>query len=60
MDGCSERDRVVARHLFCESWPGLSRLPTSFLRRRSRKDVDVRDNRGHGDAKVMRSPRDAR
>jgi hypothetical protein len=30
-----------------------------FLLRRRKKDVDARDKRGHGGAKVMRSPRGA-
>jgi hypothetical protein len=59
MEGCSQRDRVVVRHLFCRSWPGLSRPPTHLLLRRRKQDVDARDTRGHGGAKVMRSPRDA-
>jgi hypothetical protein len=59
MDGCSAQERVVVRHLFCKPWPGLPRLPMHFLLRRRNKDRDARHKRGHGDARVMRSPRDA-
>ncbi len=59
MDDCSQRDRVVLRHFFCESWPGLSRPSTHSLLSRRHKDVDAGDRRGHRGGKVMRSPRDA-
>jgi hypothetical protein len=57
MDDCAKRHSVVLRQVFCQSWSGVSR-PSSLLSRRD-KDLDARDERGHGGGKVMRSPRDA-
>jgi hypothetical protein len=59
MDDCSQRDPVVVRRFFCESWPGLSRPSLHSLQRRRNKGADARDRRGHDGAKAMRSFRDA-
>jgi hypothetical protein len=59
MDDCSERDRAALRHFMCPSWPGLSRRSSPRLLGRRKKDVDARDQRGHGVEKVTPSLRDA-
>jgi hypothetical protein len=59
MNDCSQRDPIVVRQFFCESWPGLSRPSPHCLLRRRTKGVDARDRRGHDGGKAMRSPRDA-
>ena len=44
---------------YSESWPGLSRPSTPYSLRRSKKDVDARDKRGHDGEKAIPSHRNA-